>query len=176
MKHTAPENLAEVVPGRGAAYAAYPQAASGFVNAPPVDNGFLGAAGGLRSTASDLCLWFEALLGGKVLSPALAGAMLEPARLADGSLPKLNQNPTNPPIAGPDGYVRYGFGLILEEPSDRGPWIWHAGLWSGVMGEIRKHAQRDVTWAFLLNGSPAAVNTLPPVQELVGVLNVAALA
>ncbi len=46
----------------------------------------------------------------------------------------------------------------------------------GVTGEIRKHARRDVTWAFLLNGSPAAVNTLPPIQELVGALNVAALA
>jgi len=52
--------------------------------AVPEGEGWIGAAGGLWSTPSDLLAWELALMDGKLLAPASWSAMTAPRRLADG--------------------------------------------------------------------------------------------
>ena len=50
----------------------------------PEGEGWIGAAGGIWSTPSDLLRWDLALMDGKVLSPAGFATMSTPRRLSDG--------------------------------------------------------------------------------------------
>ena len=52
----------------------------------PEGEGWIGAAGGIWSTPSDLLRWDLALMDGKVLSPAGFATMSTPRRLSDGRL------------------------------------------------------------------------------------------
>jgi CubicO group peptidase (beta-lactamase class C family) len=69
-------------PGMAEGYT--PIALGPFEPAIPEGEGWIGAAGGLWSTPSDLLAWDLALMDGKVLSPASRATMMTPRRLTDG--------------------------------------------------------------------------------------------
>lgn len=52
----------------------------------PEANGWIGAAGGMYSTPSDLAKWNLALISGKVLQPESYALMIAPRRLSDGKI------------------------------------------------------------------------------------------
>src|SRR5690606_22145029 len=67
MTRTAMDDEKEIVPGRAAGYRA--DAEGNFQNAGCYRVSWAGAAGAMRSTASDMVRWNRALFGGKVLKP-----------------------------------------------------------------------------------------------------------
>ena len=82
MAHSALDDEAEIVLGRVRGYSG--TAPGKFSNAPFISMTIPGAAGSVRSTASDLAKWNAALFGGKVLTAASLTAMLTPGRLNNG--------------------------------------------------------------------------------------------
>ncbi|MFO1012693.1 MAG: serine hydrolase domain-containing protein [Caulobacteraceae bacterium] len=175
LSRTAADQASEVVPGRAAAYGAVPQAPGGFINLL-VDSSLLGAAGAMRSTSEEMCLWMEALLSGRVLSPAMTTFALSPGLTEGGVLPAPLPGAINPPVVSRDGKVRYGAGLSLEDPETGAPWAWHMGLLGGAISAMRRHREVDAGYAFVLNGTPGQVNTTAPIGPLMQALDAAALA
>lgn len=82
MTHTALDDEADIVIGRAAGYGATGKGK--FTNATFLSMTIPGAAGSLRSSASDLVKWNAALYGGKLLKPESLQAMLTPGKLANG--------------------------------------------------------------------------------------------
>lgn len=83
MTHSAFDDETEIVSGRANGYSG--AALGKFTNAPFISMSIPGAAGSIRSTASDLVKWNAALYGGKVVKPESLAAMLAPGKLNDGS-------------------------------------------------------------------------------------------
>ena len=86
-------------PGLSRGYSAF--ALSGPEPALPEGRGWIGAAGGLYSTAADIVKWDLALIGGRVLKPESLKLMTSPRTLKDGSL------------------SNYGCGLNIGHPEGR---------------------------------------------------------
>lgn len=80
----------------------------------PEASGWIGAAGGLYSTPSDLAKWNLALIGGKVLKPESYALMTAPRKLADGKVSE------------------YGCGLGVRMQSNRQV-LTHGGAVSGFV-------------------------------------------
>jgi CubicO group peptidase (beta-lactamase class C family) len=97
----------------------YGPGGNGWVKAPAVTASFIGASGALRSTAPDLCRWYDALFGGALLNALELAQMLAPATLRNGKLPARGGSE-----------VRYGFGLRTGTASGRSV-AWHTGTTAG---------------------------------------------
>ena len=113
MTHSALDDESEIAPGRARGYAA---AAPGkFTNAPFISMSIPGAAGSIRSTASDLAKWNAALYGGKILKPASLASMLAPGKLNNGEPSGAAMTKAMKAAGAPDA-VRgeYGFGLFVS--------------------------------------------------------------
>jgi hypothetical protein len=89
-------------------------------------------AGGLGSTVGDLLTWEQALRSGRVVSPQSYAAMIEPARLNDGSLSE------------------YGFGLIRLDFRDRIA-LTHLGGINGFAAMMTRFEEDDLTVVVLSN-------------------------
>lgn len=140
LTRTAVDNVGEMLPGRAAGYSIDPNAPSGFANAAYISMTVPGGAGFLRSTCEDLCLWEEALLGGKILKPASLEAMLTPAVTNDGGIPKDSRGREQ----------RYGFGLQLADTEGR-RCISHGGGIPGFISDLRNYPAEGVTIASIFN-------------------------
>jgi D-alanyl-D-alanine carboxypeptidase len=132
---TAVDDPAQILPGRVAGYTnvAMPTA---FENASFLSMTYPGAAGSMRSTTADLCRWHQALLGGKVLSPAGLAKMLTPAVLADGSRPA-------------DGTL-YGLGVSLS-PQGAPALVSHTGGINGFASYLGTYRDADLSIATIVN-------------------------
>jgi D-alanyl-D-alanine carboxypeptidase len=172
LARTAVDDVAEVVAGRAVGYTDDPKAPTGFDNASFTSMTFPGGAGALRSTCGDLCAWHEALLGGKVLQPAMLKAMLTPITLNDGALPmQTNRKGERTP-------VRYGFGIGLN-PADGHASISHGGSIQGFGSFLETLPDDKTTMALIINtdgGAKAPAEFGPTWAELQKVLRTAALA
>src|SRR5690606_11921907 len=115
---TALDDEYEIVPGRASGYGADSQGK--FINARFISMTAVGAAGAMRSTATDLMRWNGALFGGKVLEPASLEAMLAPGRLNDGR-PSSSAIKTQHLEGG-----EYGYGLVIAK-FEGYEWIGHGG-------------------------------------------------
>jgi CubicO group peptidase (beta-lactamase class C family) len=82
--------------------------------APREQDGWLYAAGGLCSTATDLAKWDLALIEGRVLKPSSCRVMTAPRKLASGKIKE------------------YGCGVGIGE-RDGEPFLWHGGAVSGYV-------------------------------------------
>ncbi|WP_372783214.1 serine hydrolase domain-containing protein [Phenylobacterium sp.] len=172
LSHTAVDDVAEIVPNRAAGYTDDPKAPSGFDNASFTSMTYPGGAGALRSTCENLCGWHEALLGGKVLQPAMLKAMLTPITLNDGSLPlQTNRKGERTP-------VRYGFGIGVN-PVDGREAVSHGGSIQGFGSFLETLPAERTTMALIINsdgGAKAPASFGPSWAELQKVLRAAALA
>jgi D-alanyl-D-alanine carboxypeptidase len=144
LRHTAVDFVPEVVPNRANGYSNDPAAPSGFDNASFTSMTYPGGAGAIRSTCEDLCAWHAALLGGKLLQPAMLKEMLTPVTLNDGALP-TQQNRKGEKTA-----VRYGFGIGLG-PIDGRRAVSHGGNIQGFASNLETLQDDDVTIAMIIN-------------------------
>jgi len=113
----------------------------------PEGKGWIGAAGGLWSTPSDLLTWDLALMDGKVVKPASWKAMTTPRALTDGRS------------------SAYGCGLSLR---DRGPVLvlTHGGGVSGL-GSRNAFIPSSRSGVALMANSDWAAGVLDTIQEAV---------
>jgi CubicO group peptidase (beta-lactamase class C family) len=166
LAHTAFDDAPEIVPGRVSGYSPDAGAPSGFRNASFIAMSFAGGAGGVRSTAEDLCRWHTALFGGAVLSRSSVAQMLTP-----GITPVLK------PGSGPDSGLRllsekgYGLGLALD--AERGmPIVSHGGRVQGFTAQLATFQARRLTMALLVNnddigGTPALTELFEAIRKRV---------
>ena len=118
-----------------------------------VDNNAVGGEGqldgGMISTPTDVAAFLEALLTGKILSPA--------------SLARMHTYQDIDPNTLPDElkyYKQYGLGLMKIE-TDHGTAIGHDGHVYGFVGKVFYLPEHQTTIAILLNGwSPSSVAVL----------------
>jgi CubicO group peptidase (beta-lactamase class C family) len=172
LTRTAVDSVVEIVPQRAAGYSNDTAAPSGFDNASFTSMTYPGGAGAIRSTCEDLCAWHTALLGGRVLQPAMLTAMLTPATLNDGSLPMQKNR------KGEKAAVRYGFGVSLG-PIDGHRAVSHGGNIQGFASNLETLQDEGVTIAMIINSDggskpPAAFMTMP--ADVQKALRTAALA
>jgi D-alanyl-D-alanine carboxypeptidase len=149
LSRTSVDSAAEVVARRASGYSNNPAAPAGFDNASFVSMTYPGGAGAIRSTCEDLCAWHGALLGGKLLRPALLSEMLTPATLSDGSLP------TQQDRKGEKTAVRYGFGLGLN-PIEGHRAVSHGGNIHGFASNLETLVDENLSIAMIINADGGA--------------------
>lgn len=159
LTRTAVDSVSEIVPQRASGYSNDAIAPSGFDNASFTSMTYPGGAGAIRSTCEDLCAWHAALLGGKVLQPAMLSAMLTPATLNDGSLPM------QPNRKGERTAVRYGFGIEVG-PIDGHRAAAHGGNIQGFASNLETLQDAEISIAMIINADggskpPAAFMSAP---------------
>jgi D-alanyl-D-alanine carboxypeptidase len=99
------------------------------------------SAGALSSNVTDLIAWDNALINGKVVSPASFKAMTAPV---DPAIP---------------GGGSYGFGLFLRT-FDNHPTIWHGGLINGFAAETNVFLDTGLALEVLTNSDAANTDTI----------------
>ena len=149
MTQTAVDDAGDVVPRRASGYTIDPERPGEIRNASFISMTFPGAAGAMRSTATDLCRWHAALLGGRIVRPATLRVMLTPARLGNGKLPDAPPRPGTATDA-PVQPMKYGFGLFFGEFEGR-DYVEHDGGINGFISQFRSFWPQQVTVAALVN-------------------------
>ncbi len=146
---TALDHEQDVVPHRASGYVSAPRAPGGYRNADFISMDPPGGAGQLRSTASDLVRFHQALFAGRVVSAASLAAMTTPGRLADGQLSIREDAPLSQTKPG------YGFGLELGS-LDGEPTVGHGGAIPGFTAYLVTFPRRHLSVATMINGDPTA--------------------
>ncbi len=122
----------------------YSYDAGKFTPATDWDMSWAGGAGALFSTVGDLCLWTEALHGGRVLQP--------------GSLQAMCTFPEDPDPE--DGVGAYGFGLYRSEIGGL-PVIEHNGGLDGFLSRLAWFPDQKLAIAVLGNAMPPPPQVVP---------------
>lgn len=164
LRHTAMDEIEDIVPMRAAGYMRDPEKAGVFSNARYVPYTTPGPAGGLRSTVGDLAKWHVALFGGKLIGPELLRQMTTPGRLADGRPSSavvwgMASAPVPPPY-------EYGFGIRMSNLQGHRE-LWHSGAIDGFTSQIRTYPDDKVTIVLLANTFRALDGFLEAVQQAV---------
>lgn len=127
-------------------------APSGFVDADAISYTIPGAAGGLRTTATDLLAWSDALFTGRVVAAESLAMMIAPGRLSDGRTTKLGM-----PEEWQAGLnADYGFGFFVSS-SSAGPRVWHSGDIDGFSTWMAHYPDVDVTIALMENSESVSL-------------------
>jgi CubicO group peptidase (beta-lactamase class C family) len=149
LNHTALDVHREVVVGRASGYTPTGDANKPFENSEFIDVGMIGAAGGLRSTASELCRWHQALLDETLLPPSLFGRLTQPARLRNGRLSNTQRFSENDRLM---GNTQYGLGLLLDTATvDGSLLVGHHGGVFGFAAYLASHPATRRTYACVCN-------------------------
>jgi D-alanyl-D-alanine carboxypeptidase len=120
----------------------------GWVRAPFVSSPYVGASGAIRSTARDLCAWFDALFSDRLLTTAELEEMLTPATLANGQ-PVLTR-------------AGSGYGLGIWTGRTRwGRVVWHGGSTAGFAADARHYPDRTLSIVMLGNADARRVGSQP---------------
>jgi D-alanyl-D-alanine carboxypeptidase len=160
MRHTAVDDINDIVPNRANGYVPSSTDPSGFLNARPVSRIHTGPAGSLRSTAGDLLRWQTALFNGTLISRDSLEEMVTPARLSDGRrtseglVPEIEQRRMGRP------YPDYGLGFFIERHYERQP-VGHTGRFSGFNATVHRYQDEKLTIVILSNTSNFAQRLLP---------------
>ena len=149
LHNTAFDDPSDVVIGRVSGYTPTGERDRPFKNAEFLDVNLAGAAGAMRSTASDLCRWHHALLEGYALPMPLAKMMTLPGRLRNGKLSSTNRFSEDDK---PMGDTQYGLGLMLDNTTLDGSLIvaHHGGI-NGFASYLASHPSSGLTYACLCN-------------------------
>ena len=131
MSATRDDDPAAIVPGRAAKYT---RAEGRLRNAPMIDMSNRMGAGGYLTTIDDLAKFVEALLDGRLVSPATLQTMITPAKLESGA------------TAG------YGLGWGVEAEEWHGDrWMFHGGSTPGASGFVAVMPKHRFAVMFLTN-------------------------
>ena len=120
----------------------------GWVRAPMVSTSYVGASGAIRSTARDLCRWYDALFGGKVLTREELSAMMTPATLTGGRSTLTRKG------------SGYGLGLWTGAAAGRRV-AWHAGSTAGFAADARHYPDNGISIAMLGNADSVRMGSEP---------------
>jgi len=159
MTLTALDDERDIVPGRAMGYDADPQVR--FRNAECYATSWAAAAGAMRSTASDLIRWNNALFGGKVLQASSFEAMIAPGKLDDGRLSSSAIEGEDPLAGG-----TYGYGLVIGE-LDGHAWVGHAGGIDGFSSFLTEFPDDGITVAINANSSMGAFKVAERIHQIV---------
>lgn len=161
ISHTAYDDPAQVVVGRADGYVLAESGNNAFLNAPCIDVAQAGAAGAMRSTATELARLHQALLFGDLLTPKERVEFLSPAKLKDGSLSSTNRFSEHDRMMGD---TEYGFGVYLDRSTrDKSLIVQHNGFIDGFSGYLATHIPTELTVACLCN---IGVNPELPFREI----------
>jgi D-alanyl-D-alanine carboxypeptidase len=149
MTHSALDDEAEIVTGRARGYSG--TGPGQFTNAPFISMSIPGAAGSIRSTATDLAKWNVALYGGKVLKPASLAAMLAPGKLNSGATSGPAMSKKMASAGAPvKGNSEYGFALFLSDLEGHRK-VDHGGGIYGFSASLSEFPDDHVTVVVLSN-------------------------
>jgi D-alanyl-D-alanine carboxypeptidase len=150
LGHTAFDASRDVVVGRVSGYTLTRTPERPFQNAEYLDVALAGAAGAMRSTASDLCRWQYVLFNGLALPSPLAAKMIVPGRLRNGKLAGTNRFSADDK---PMGDTQYGLGLMLDSSStvDKTLIVSHHGGINGFASFAASHLASGLGFACLCN-------------------------
>jgi CubicO group peptidase (beta-lactamase class C family) len=121
---------------------------SRWVQAPVVTTSYVGASGGIRSTARDLCKWFDALFDGQLLTREELAVMIMPATLADGRSTITSEG------------SGYGLGVWTGKADRRRVW-WHAGTTAGFSADARHYPDHQLSIVMLGNADAGRMGSEP---------------
>ena len=145
LTSTVVDDQKDVVAHRASGYSGRAGSDTEWDNAAFIGMTYPGAAGNIRSTATDLCRWHAALLGGRVVGPAGLQAMLTPGRLKDGSVPMVVQTANAPKTS-----LNYGFGLFIDDVNGHAS-VSHAGGIFGFTSDLRSFPKDKTSITILTN-------------------------
>lgn len=149
LHDTAFDSVNDAVPRRANGYTPGETPGKRFVDADYLDAGLAGAAGAMRSTASDLRRWQRALFTGQVISPALTVRMTAPGRLRNGQLASTRRHSDHDRAMGD---TQYGLGLMLDTSTRDGSLIaQHHGGINGFASFLATHVPSGLGFACLCN-------------------------
>ncbi|MBB4633601.1 serine hydrolase domain-containing protein [Sphingosinicella soli] len=144
MQKTALDDESVILPGRVSGYDA--TGPNQFKNAAFISMTVPGAAGAMRSSASDLVRWNAALFGGTLLKPASFKAMIAPGRLNSGK----NSSTAVPKMEG-FGPFEYGYALFVADV-DGHQRIGHGGGIFGFSSSLNEFPKDRITVSVIANG------------------------
>lgn len=136
MTASALDKSTEVVPNRAAGYGSSPEG-GGFTNRQDMMDVGTGG-GGIRSTVGDMLRWQEALLSGRIISPAGVKTMTTPGTLKNGEALRM----------GPGG--RYAFGLSAGEENGHAT-LSHTGGGPGFRSIGKMFPNDQVSFVVMIN-------------------------
>ncbi|WMW80774.1 serine hydrolase domain-containing protein [Undibacterium cyanobacteriorum] len=154
LRNTGFEVPSQVIQHRVAGYSQNDKATgtelNAFLNAEYEDMKLNGAAGGMISTASDLCRWHQALFTGKILSKSSLQSMLSPGLLRNKNKASTHRFSPQDKVM---GNANYGLGLWIDEEStiDASAIVHHHGGVMGFASMLVSHPQSGLTYAVLCN-------------------------
>lgn len=149
LYHTAFDTPAEIVEGRASGYTPIEAPDTPFQNAAYLDVDLAGAAGAMRSTASDLCRWHHALFHAEAVPASLTARMTSAGRLRNGRLASTNRFSENDK---PMGDTQYGLGLMLDNATrDKSLIANHHGGINGFASYLASHVPSGLSVACLCN-------------------------
>jgi D-alanyl-D-alanine carboxypeptidase len=119
-----------------------------WVRAPFASSSYVGASGAIRSTARDVCAWYDALLRGTLLCAEELHEMLTPATLTDGR-PVLTRRGSG-----------YGLG-IWSGRTEWGRVVWHTGSTAGFAADARHYADHRLSIVMIGNADARRVGSEP---------------
>lgn len=161
LSRTSYDDPSQVIISRAAGYALAESESPTFLNAPWIDVAQAGAAGAMRSTASELANLHQALLFGDLLSHPERAQFLAPGRLRDGRLSSANRFSEQDRVMGD---VQYGFGVNLDTSTrDKSLIVHHNGFISGFSSYLATHVPSQLTVACLCN---VGANPALPFREI----------
>lgn len=161
---TAVDQAADIVANRASGYSATGDARAPFQNAPLLEVSDAGGAGAMRSTASDLCRWHEALLSGRLVGQSYIDLMVAPGRLRDGRLSGANRFL---PEDAQYGETQYACGLLVSPQSDPHPSLFHYGYINGFACMLQTFTGAGVTLAVLCNGDVGPATPFRAIRRIV---------
>ena len=147
LANTAIDQPQDVVKGRASGYTPAEAGSQRFANADYIEISEAGGAGAMRSTATDLTAWHNALLAGRLFDYQHVAFMMAPGRLRDGRLSGANRFS---PKDSNYGDVQYACGLLVSSGSN-GRVISHNGFINGFSSVLESYVDRGVTFAVLCN-------------------------
>lgn len=119
-----------------------------FARAGFIEISDAGGAGAMRGNAADLVRWHQALIAGKIVSPASFAFLTTAGRLRDGRVSGANR-------ISPDdanyGDVQYGGGLLLSPIGSKPRTISHNGFINGFSAVLETNLERGLSFAVLAN-------------------------
>ena len=150
LKDTAFDDPTQVVPRRVQGYRRARGAPSGFANADWISPSIPGAAGGLRTTITDLLRWSDSLHGGRIIDRERLQLMTRAGLLSDGRTTKEGM-----PIEWQRGLnAAYGLGVFVS-PAGKGNRIWHGGDIDGFSTWLAYYPAYDLSIALMENSQSA---------------------
>jgi D-alanyl-D-alanine carboxypeptidase len=149
ISHTSYDDPAQVVVGRADGYVLAESGNNAFLNAPCIDVTQAGAAGAMRSTATELAKLHQGLLFGDLLTPTERVEFLSPAKLKDGRLSSANRFSEHDRGMGD---TQYGFGVYLNRSTrDKSLIVQHNGFIDGFSSYLATHVPTALTVACVCN-------------------------